>query len=159
MQFLENGCVASVSYYTVNGAGGQYSMPEVSTLCAGGGQGGGGHVGGSGSTTTIGADPNGKKNYCSHQADLAALENLLPGITRGDYVSTASKVGAETGAHLALEGAAASSVLKRAIRTRTGIAMSTAEKLFERATILLLLVTGEEALRASQNEYQACINY
>jgi len=34
-------------------------------------------------------DPNAKKNYCSHQADLAALEDLLPGITRGQYVSTA----------------------------------------------------------------------
>ena len=65
----------------------------------------------------------------------------------------------KAGAHLAFDGAAASSVLKRAIRARTGIAMSTAEKLFERAAILLLLVSGEEALRVARNEYHACINY
>jgi RHS repeat-associated protein len=113
----------------------------------------------SGSAVTMSADPNGKKNYCSHQADLAALEDLLPGITRGQYVSTAAKISLETGSHLALEGAAASSIFKRAIRTRTGIAMSTAEKLFERAAILLLLVSGGEALRAAQNEYQGCMNF
>src|SRR5207247_927196 len=31
-----------------------------------------------GSTAEIVSDPNGKKNYCSHQADQAALEDLLP---------------------------------------------------------------------------------
>jgi hypothetical protein len=103
--------------------------------------------------------PETKKIHCSHQSDVAALEDLLPGITHGDYVSTASKVGRETGAHLALEGPAASSLLKRAIRARTGIAMSTTSKVLGKITIGLLLVTGYEALKAAQDEYQACMNY
>jgi hypothetical protein len=97
--------------------------------------------------------------YCSDQADLAALEELLPGITRGQYLSTAAQIAADTGAHLALEGAAASSVFKRAIRTRTGIAMSTTAKWLGRGTTFLLALSGYEALRAAQNEYQACMNY
>src|SRR5947209_20432127 len=110
--------------------------------------------------TTIGrGDPNAKKNYCGHQADLAALEELLPGITRGDYVSTASKVGRETGAHLALEGAAASSVVKRGIRARFGVPMSITSKILGRVSTALLVYSGYEALRAAQEEYKACMDY
>jgi len=66
---------------------------------------------------------------------------------------------AETGAHLALEGAAASSVFKRAIRTRIGVPMSTTSKILGRVTVALFLYSGYEALKAAQDEYQACMNY
>jgi hypothetical protein len=58
-----------------------------------------------------------------------------------------------------LEGAAASSVFKRAIRTRTGIPMSVTSKWLGRATTALLVISGYLALKASQDEYQACMNY
>ena len=113
-----------------------------------------------GSNAKIGPGPaDTKMKYCSHQSDLAAVEDLLPGITRGNYVSTVSKISAETGAHLALEGAAASSVFKRAIRTRIGVPMSTTSKILGRVTVALFLYSGYEALKAAQDEYQACMNY
>ena len=103
------------------------------------------------------ASPNAKVDYCHHQTVLAATEELLPGITSGEYLSTAAKVGAETGAHLALDGAAASGVLKRAIRTNTGIPMSTTEKILGRAAVVLLLYSGYKALQAASDEGEACM--
>jgi hypothetical protein len=109
---------------------------------------------------TIGpGDPNAKQNYCLDEANQAALEELLPGITRGEYVSTAVKISKETGAHLALDSAAASSILKRAIRARTGVPMSVTEKVLGRLAVALLLYSGYEAWKVSQDEFQACMKY
>src|SRR6266536_4462232 len=111
-----------------------------------------------GITATVRAgDPNAKKDYCSHQADQAGLEALLPGITHGDYVPTIDKVALETGAHLALVGAAASTAIKYAIRSDTGVAMSTSSKIFGGASTVLLAITGVEALNAVRKEYKACM--
>ena len=48
---------------------------------------------------------------------------------------------------------------RRAIRARTGVAMSTTEKIAGRAAWAALVVSGYLALRAVQNEYAACMNY
>lgn len=104
-------------------------------------------------------DPNARKNYCLGQAHQAGLEELLPGITRGDYVPSALKVSQQAGAHLALDAAAASGVLKRAIRARTGVTMSVTEKFLGRLAFALLAYSGYEALNASRDEYQACMAY
>jgi RHS repeat-associated protein len=111
-----------------------------------------------GSTARIGpGDPNAKMNYCSDQSNQAALEEALPGITRGQYVSTAAKVGGETAAHLGLDGAAASSVLKRGIRARFGVPMSVTEKVLGRVAVALLVFSAYEVLSAAQEEYKACM--
>jgi RHS repeat-associated protein len=99
------------------------------------------------------------KDYCSHQSNLAALEALLPGITQGNYVSTASKMATEVGAHTGLEAAAGSTALKYAIRSQTGIPMSITSKFLGYLAGGLLVYSGYEAYDAMVSEYQACINY
>jgi hypothetical protein len=111
-----------------------------------------------GSTATMSAGPpNLKHDYCSHLADQAAEEAALPGITRGEYVSTAAKVGKETITHLALGGAAASNLTLHAIRAKTGIPMTTASKLLEGAAVAALVYNAYEAMRAAGEEYAACM--
>jgi len=116
-----------------------------------------GRGGPDGNTTISAGDPNAKKNYCSHKSDQAALEDLLPGITRGDFVATAAHVGPEAGAHLALEGAAASGVLHQAIRAATGIPKTITAEVLEWGGPALLVISGVLATRAAQQEYKACM--
>lgn len=96
------------------------------------------------------------KDYCSHQADLAALESVLPGVTRGDYVPTVNKTSREVGAHVALEEAASSTALKYAVRAKTGVPMSVTSKFLGYLGTGLLLFSGYEATKAAQEEYQSC---
>jgi hypothetical protein len=88
---------------------------------------------------------------------MAALEALLPGVTRGNYVPTINHASVEIGAHLALDAAAGSTALKYAIRSNTGIAMSTTSKIFGGITVLLMVYSGYEAVKAAQEEYKACM--
>jgi hypothetical protein len=54
---------------------------------------------------------------------------------------------------------ATSSVLKRAFRAQTGVPMSVTEKVLGRIAVALLVYDGYKGLKASQDEYQACMNY
>jgi hypothetical protein len=76
-------------------------------------------------TGTISAgDPNGKKNYCAHQSNMAALEAILPGgsvFIGGDYSPTA--VAGELGQEAlgdALDAAAKSTSFLLAVRSMAG---------------------------------------
>jgi hypothetical protein len=88
---------------------------------------------------------------------MAALDALLPGSTHGNYVPTINHTSMEIGAHLALDAAAGSTALKYAIRSNTGVAMSTSSKIFGGITGLLMVYSGYEALKAAQEEYKACV--
>jgi RHS repeat-associated protein len=111
-----------------------------------------------GVTATISAGPpDYKKNYCSDQANQAALEALLPGITHGNYAPTIRHVSMDVGAHLALDAMAGSTAIKYAIRSNTDIAMSTSSKIFGGVAGLLMLYSGYDALKAAQEETKACM--
>jgi hypothetical protein len=107
--------------------------------------------------TISAGDPNGKNNYCSHQADLAAAEELLPGITRGQYESTPQKVTRITGVHVALDALATRTLWQRWIRWKTGVPMTKTAKFAERAAVAFLVYDLLEAWKASRDEYQACM--
>jgi RHS repeat-associated protein len=114
-------------------------------------------------TATISAgDPNWKKNYCSHQADMAALEAILPYghlVLGNDYRPSAVLGGtAEIASHVGPELAAGSKALQYSIRSSTGLPMSISQAIFEGVGYAALAYTAYSALKAAQVEMKACMS-
>jgi RHS repeat-associated protein len=100
-----------------------------------------------------------KSDYCGHQADIAAAEELVPGLANvldKDYTPTPKQLGKEA-LDVASEAAATSSVLRR-IRAATGFPMSVTSKVLDYLGYFGAAVTAYQTMRAAQNEYSACMN-
>lgn len=105
-------------------------------------------------TATIGNVPNGKEQYCQARADQAAQNAVLPGLS----TPTGRKNTAELAMHYGAEVAEGSTAFKLAVRSYTGVAMSTTGKLITGLGAASVAYSSYEALKAAQEEYKACMS-
>jgi RHS repeat-associated protein len=104
----------------------------------------------------------GKKAYCDHQSNMAAMEAILPGgsvFLGGDYSPTA--VGEEAGQEAlaeALDAGAKSTSFLLAVRSWTGLPMSVTSKVLTGFGYAMTAINLYSAMTAMQKEYAACIN-
>jgi len=105
-------------------------------------------------TATISNVPNGKEQYCQSRADDAAKNAVLPGLS----TRTGVKNSAELAMHYGAEVAEGSTALKLAVRSYTGVAMSTTGKLLTGLGAASIAYSSYEALKAAQEEYKACVS-
>ena len=114
-----------------------------------------------GVTGTITAGPpDAKKDFCSHQANLAALESILPGSAnaiQGDYRAIAGTATSEALQEYAVDAAANSTSFLLTIRSWLGIPMSVTSKALSIGGYAGMAYTAYSALKASQTEYAACM--
>ncbi|MGA6980346.1 MAG: RHS repeat-associated core domain-containing protein, partial [Candidatus Sulfotelmatobacter sp.] len=114
-----------------------------------------------GNIGTISAgDPNAKKNFCSHQANLAAAEAVLPGLAnaiQGDFRPIAASATSEVVQDYAMDAAANSTSFLLTVRSWTGIPMSVTSKALSIVGYVGTAYTAYSALKAAQTEYAACM--
>jgi RHS repeat-associated protein len=113
-------------------------------------------------TGTIRAgDPNWKKNYCSHQADMAGLESALPGgsvLLGGDYSPSAvGEDATHVGVEIALEKGAESSGFLFWVRSMFGAPMTGTARWLARGSYAVWGYQAYKGMRAVQKEYAACM--
>lgn len=114
-----------------------------------------------GATAVITAGPpNAKSDFCSHQANLAAAESVLPGLAnaiQGDYRPIAATGASMAVQEYASDAAASSTSFLLTVRSWTGIPMSVTSKVLSIAGYAGMAYTGYSALKAAQTEYAACM--
>ncbi len=105
-------------------------------------------------TATIGNVPGGKEQYCGTRANQAAKNAVLPGLS----TPTGRKNTAELAIHYGAEVAEGSTAFKLALRSYTGVAMSTTGKVITGLGAASIAYSSYEALKAAQEEYKACMS-
>jgi RHS repeat-associated protein len=104
--------------------------------------------------------PNAKSDYCSHQANLAAAESVLPGLAnaiQGDYRPIAATGASMAVQEYASDAAANSTSFLLTVRSWTGIPMSVTSKALSIVGYVGTAYTAYSALKAAQAEYAACM--
>jgi hypothetical protein len=104
--------------------------------------------------------PNAKSDFCSHQANLAAAESVLPGLAnaiQGDYRPIAASATSEVVQDYALDAAGSSTSFLLTVRSWTGIPMSVTSKVLSGIGYAGLAYSAYSALKAAQTEYAACM--
>jgi hypothetical protein len=109
-------------------------------------------------------NPGGKERFCSDQADKAAIEELFPGILRGDYTSSSQKKALiDPGLHVAVEVAELGGFAHWLKAATGGIGKGVPVSLTETALGVvnggLIVLTGYNVMDAAGQEYKACMNY
>jgi hypothetical protein len=105
-------------------------------------------------------DPGAKKDFCSHQANLAALESILPGLAnavQGDYRHIAATATSEVAKEVALDTAKKSTSFLQTVRSWTGIPMSVTPEILSAIGYVGAAVNTYGAMKAMQTEYAACM--
>jgi hypothetical protein len=104
-----------------------------------------------------------KKQLWDHQSNMAFTESILPGgsvLIGGDYrPSAVISATADVGLDRALDFLAGITAVLQKVRSATGIPMSVASKAVTRLGTALNALSLYNAVKAMQNEYQACMDF